>query len=75
MKTLSIRLTNEEYKSLQKYALMKNLSLSKALKGAFFEKLEDEYDIKAFDNAYVKFKNNQKTYSTDEVRKKITITE
>jgi len=73
MSVLSVRMTDVEYKALQKYASAKNMSLNQAIKAAFFEKLEDEYDIEIFDKAYAEFKKNQETYSTEEVIEKLKL--
>ena len=67
MNVLSVRLNNEEYKTLRKFAKANNVPMSKALKDAFFDKLEDEYDLEIFDKAYAEYLKNPKTYSLDEV--------
>ena len=47
--------------------------MNQAMKNAFFEKLEDEYDIEIFDKAYADYLKNSKTYSTEEVVKKLKL--
>ncbi len=64
-----VYLTKEEMKTAKEYARRQKLSLSKAMKNAFFEKLEDEYDIALADAAIRDFKNDPKTYSMEEVKK------
>ena len=73
MSVLSIRLSDVEYKALEKYAKVNSISMNKAIKDAFFEKLEDEYDIECFDKAYAEYLKDQKTYSSDEVKKILNI--
>ena len=67
MGVLSIRMSDEEYKALEKYAKAKSISMNQAMKQAFFEKLEDEFDIELFDEAYAEFLRDSKTYSIKEV--------
>ena len=69
MSVLSIRMSEVEYKALEKYAKANSISMNKAMKDAFFEKLEDEYDIECFDKAYADYLKDQKTYTIDDVKK------
>lgn len=67
MHVLSIHLSDEEYKALEKYAILNGASMSKVLKQAFFEKIEDEFDRKTFDEALVNFAKDSVTYTNEEV--------
>ncbi len=69
MPVLSIRMSEDEHETLKKYAREKNVSMSKAMKDAFFDKLEDEFDIEYFDKAYDDFLKDPVTYSPDEVKR------
>lgn len=69
MPVLSIRMSEDEHEALKKYARAKNVSMSKAMKDTFFDKLEDEFDIECFDKAYDDFLKNPVTYSPDEVKR------
>ena len=69
MSVLSIRMSDEEYRALEKYAELNSVSMNKAMKDAFFEKLEDEYDIECFDKAYADYLKDKKTYTSTEVKK------
>jgi len=73
MPALSVRLSEAEYKALQKYAKAKGVSMSKALRDSFFEMLEDQQDMEAFDKAYAKYLKDPKTYSMEEVKEKLGI--
>lgn len=68
MSVLSIRMSEVEYKALKNYAKVNSISMSKAMKDAFFERLEDEYDIEFFDKAYANYLKDQKTYSISEIK-------
>lgn len=53
--SFSIRLNEEEKKLADSYAKLHSMSLSEAFKTALFEKIEDEYDIKVYDDAYAEY--------------------
>lgn len=51
----SIRLTEHEKKIAESYARLHSMSLGEAFKKALFEKIEDEYDISIFEEAYKEY--------------------
>ena len=73
MPVLSVRMTDAEYKALEGYAAVNDVSMNKAIKDAFFEMLEDQYDLEAFDRAYAEYLKDPKTYTSDEVAKELGI--
>ena len=73
MPVLSVRMTDAEYKALEGYAAANGISMNKAIKDAFFEMLEDQYDIKAADEAYAAYLADPETISMDEMKKKYGI--
>ena len=66
---VTIRLTDEEKQLADAYAKLNGVSLSEAMKRAFFEKIEDEYDIAITDAVLREYEKNQKTYSHEEIMK------
>ncbi len=46
MAHISLRVTNKEKKTMENYADFHGVTLSDAIKDVFFQKLEDEYDLK-----------------------------
>lgn len=48
----SIRLSDEERRLADSYAKIHSISVGEAFKKAFFEKIENEYDIAIADQAY-----------------------
>ncbi|MBQ2799575.1 MAG: antitoxin [Ruminiclostridium sp.] len=48
----SIRLTEQEKKLADSYARMHSMSIGEAFKKALFEKIEEEYDISVYEEAY-----------------------
>lgn len=73
MSVLSVRMSEAEYKALEGYATANGISMNKAIKDAFFEMLEDQYDLEAFDRAYAEYLQDPKTYTSDEVAKELGI--
>ncbi len=73
MAVLSLRFTDEEYDALKAYAAVNGISLNKAVKDAFFEKLEENYDLECFDKAYAEYLKDKRTYSSEEVAKELDI--
>ena len=68
---VSIRMTNEEKNLASAYAKLNGVSLSEAIKRAYFEKIEDEYDIELADAALRDYEQNPKTYSLKEVMEEL----
>ena len=66
---VSIRMTQEEKELASAYAKLSGLSLSEAIKRAYFEKIEDEYDIALADDTLKEYERDPKTYTLDEVKK------
>ena len=56
----SIRHTENEKNIANSYAKLHSLSLGEAFKQALFEKIEEEYDIALFDEAYKEYQDNNK---------------
>ncbi len=56
----SIRLTEQEKNLAESYARLHSLSLGEAFKRALFEKIEDEYDISVYEDAYREYENSGK---------------
>ena len=73
MSVLSVRMSDAEYNALQKFAKANNVSMNQAIKDAFFEKLEDEYDLEVFDKAYAEYLKDPKTYSLDEIIEELNL--
>ena len=68
---ISIRMSDEEKKLADAYAKLNGLTLSEAIKKAYFEKIEDEYDIALADAAIKDYEKNPKTYSLEEIKKEL----
>ena len=68
---VSIRMTDEEKELADAYAKVSGFSLSEAIKRAYFEKIETEYDIALADAAMEKYRKNPKTYSLKELMEEL----
>ena len=72
--SFSIRLTPEEKILAESYAKLHSLSLGEAFKKALFERIEDEYDITAGDEAYEEYvKSGKKSRPISELWKELDI--
>ena len=70
---VSIRMTEEEKKLAEAYAKLNGSTLSDAIKKAYFEKIEEEFDLALADVALKKYEKNPKTYSLKELMKELGI--
>ena len=70
---ISVRLSDKDAKLLKACANMNNISLSDFIRNAVLEKIEDEYDLKAYYEAMKEYKKNPKTYTLDEVKKEFEL--
>ena len=66
---VSIRMTEEEKTLADAYAKLNGISLSEAIKRAYFEKIEEEYDIALADMALREYDKDHKSFSHEEVKK------
>ena len=67
----SIRLTEDEKRLADSYAKMHSMSIGEAFKRALFEKIEDEYDLKVYEEAMAEFKKNPVTYHFEDIIKEL----
>ena len=67
---LNYKMTDDEKQLAIAYAKLQGMSLSEAIKKTYFDKIEEEYDVVAFDEALKEYKNNPKTYLLSEAKKK-----
>ncbi len=66
--TISLRLNKRDHEIIKHYAQMNNMSVSKLLRDAAIEKIEDELDLSLFDKALTDL---EQTYSLNEVKKEL----
>lgn len=68
---ISLRLTEEDATLIKNYAAMHNISISDLFRQAVLEKIEDEYDLRAYEKAMAEYRADPVTYSLDEVEKEL----
>ena len=73
--TISLRLNDEDTMLIKKYAEINNISISDLFRQAVLERIEDEYDLQAYNKAMKEYEANPITYSHDEVGKMLGLTE
>ena len=67
--TISLRLNEKDALLIKKYAELKRVSVSELIRQTVLERIEDEYDLKAYEKAMEEYQANPVAYSHDEVRK------
>lgn len=65
--TISLRLNNADSELVKAYAEMQGISVSELLRRSVMERIEDEFDLKAYEEAMAEYRKNPVTYSLDEV--------
>lgn len=66
---ISLRLNKKDAKLFKEYAKSNGMTLSELVKSTVLERIEDEYDLKAYNEAIAEFEKNPVTYSLDDVEK------
>lgn len=69
--TISLRLNDDDTMLFKKYAELNGLTLSELIRQSVIERIEDEYDLKAYEKAMEEYKANPVTYSLDEVEREL----
>lgn len=69
--TISLRLSEQDALLIKKYAEINGLSISELVRQAVLEKIENEFDVKAYKDAMNQLKKDNTTYSLSEVEKKL----
>ena len=69
--TISLRLPDEDSMLIKKYAELNKISVSELIRQTILERIEDEYDLIAYEKAIREYKENPVTYSLDEVEREL----
>lgn len=67
--TISLRLNDEDTMLFKKYAEMNGITISELVRQSVVERIEDEYDLKAYEKAVAEYRANPVTYSLDEAER------
>lgn len=69
--TISVRMTDAETELIKSYAQMHGKTVSDFIRQAAIERIEDELDLKAYEEAISEFKKNPRTYTLDEIEREL----
>lgn len=69
--TISLRLNDEDTELFKNYAKLNGVSISELIRQSVIEKIENEYDLKAYEKAIAEYHKNPITYSLEEVEKEL----
>ena len=65
--TISLRLNTADSELVKAYDEMNGISVSELLRRSVMERIEDEFDLKAYEEAMAEYRKNPVTYSLEEV--------
>jgi hypothetical protein len=65
--TISLRLNTADSELVKAYAEMNGISVSELLRRSVMERIEDEFDLKAYEQAMAEYRKNPVTYTLEEV--------
>lgn len=65
--SVSIRFNEHELEAVKDYAKAYDMTVSECIRRAILEKVEDEYDLKAYREAMEEYKRDPVTFTLDEV--------
>lgn len=68
---ISVRLDNEEADLIRAYAKLKGISVSELVRKSVIEAIEDELDLKAYDQAMREYREHPVSFSLDEVEREM----
>ena len=68
---ISIRLNDADSDIIKSYAALKGMSVSELVRTAILERIEDEFDLKAYEAAMAEHQSNPVTYSLEEIEKEL----
>ena len=66
--TVSVRLNEQDDAIIRQYASFNNIPVSELFRQSVLRRIEDEYELKAYEEAKAEFDRNPKTYSMDEIK-------
>ena len=69
--SISMRVSDAEKELIQKFAALYGMSVSDYIRTVVMEKIEDEFDLKAYEEAKAEFEKNPVTYTHEQVKKEL----
>lgn len=71
--TISLRLNDDDTRVIKAYADMHGMSVSELMRESVLERIEDEFDLKAYESAMAEYKANPVTYSLEDVARELDL--
>lgn len=71
--TISLRLNDEDSKIIKAYAEMYGMTVSDLVRKTVLERIENEFDLRSYDEAISEYKKNPVTYSHEDVAKMLNL--
>ncbi|MBQ8229979.1 MAG: CopG family transcriptional regulator [Clostridia bacterium] len=65
--SITMRVNEKEQELIKEFAGLYGLNVSEYIRKIVMERIEDEFDLKAYEEAMAEFVQNPKTYSLQEV--------
>lgn len=65
--SITMRVNEKEQELIKEFAGLYGLNVSEYIRKIVMERIEDEFDLKAYEEAMAEFVRNPKTYSLQEV--------
>lgn len=69
--TISVRLNDEDTQLFKQYAAMLGVSVSEMVRQSVLARIEEEYDLKCYEEAMKAYREDPVTYSLDEVEREL----
>ncbi|MCM1132634.1 MAG: DUF6290 family protein [Ruminococcus flavefaciens] len=69
--TVSLRLNNSDSELIKAYAEMNGISVSELFRQSVMERIEDEFDLKAYEKAVEEYRADPVTYPLEDVIKEL----
>lgn len=75
MKSITLRINDEENRLIRDYAKAKSITISELMRQAVLEKIEDEIDLEIYNKAMIEHKEDPQDISFDQMMKDLDIHE
>jgi len=70
---ISLRVSEKENKIIREFADLYGESVSEFIRRVVMERIEDEYDLKCYEEAKAEYEKDPVTYTTEEIAKELGI--
>lgn len=70
---IKLKINNADADLIRRYALKHNMSISKFIITTVLDRIEDEYDLKAYEEAIAEHNANPITHNFDEIMSEIGV--